>query len=326
MEVNGEMRAIRSKRLTTGTISSTGIDVTICHCRKCMRDLQPDRFYAATDKFLDSSGYLSVCKDCVDDLYKRFYEIEHNIDRTILKLCRILDISYDESAIQALHTHIATVEAKGKEMASIFGNYKTKLYSGKVGKSANPDLTFKEPEIEIQQKLMEDYIDDQEYYEEKWGKSQDLTSEDYRFLETEFNRWTPTKIISYSDDVMIRIICHKQNDIRKARIIGATTDKLENQLLEFMKNSALTPVLQKAADAGKNKEAFGVWIGDIEEYEPAEWFDKQEKYRDMDNFQKDIDDMHRSTGNAISGSRDFNIEDMEDVSGGAITSDDSDDT
>jgi hypothetical protein len=80
-----------------------------------------------------------------------------------------------------------------------------------------------------------------------------------------------------------------------------------------MKNSALTPALQNAASSGKNAESFGVWIRDIEQLVPAEWYKDQSKYKDIDGLQDDITDIKRSIGNFITGSREFNTTDLEEI-------------
>lgn len=311
--------AIRSKRIIKTILSKTGIEVDSCHCRKCRLDKPPKEFFTATDIFLDTSGYMSVCKTCVDDLYNRIYENEHSIDRTILKMCRIFNVVYGESAIQALHSHIKTVEEKGGQVTGVFGIYKTKLMSTQKMRMGNRDLdidlTFVEPSHEVVAAIKDSGLDDQEYFEESWGKG--LNEEEYRFLETEFAKWKrTTKCDTQGEEILVRELCHKQNEIRKSRVEGRSVDGLVKSLQEIMKNSALTPALQNVASGGKSAEAFGVWIKDIEQLSPAEWFAEQEKYRDMDGMSQDMNDIRRSIGNFITGSRDFNTTDLEEISEG----------
>jgi hypothetical protein len=308
--------AIRSKRIIKTTVSKTGITVDSCHCRKCRLDKPPKDFYAATDVFLDTNGFFSVCKDCCDDLYNRIYENEHSVDRTILKMCRILNVCYGETAMQALHSHIRTVEEKGGQPNGIFGIYKTKLMSTQKMRMGNRDLdidlTFVEPAHEVIEAIRDAGLDDQEYFEESWGKG--LNEEEYQFLETEFAKWKrTTKCDTQGEEILVRELCHKQNEIRKSRVEGRSVDGLVKSLQEIMKNSALTPALQSVASAGKSAETFGVWNKEIEQLTPSEWFDQQEKYRDMDGLAQDMEDIKRSIGNFITGSRDFNTTDLEEI-------------
>ena len=40
------------------------------YCRVCQRVKNPQKFFSATDKTLDSNNLMSICKDCCDSLYK----------------------------------------------------------------------------------------------------------------------------------------------------------------------------------------------------------------------------------------------------------------
>jgi len=136
----------------------------------------------------------------------------------------------------------------------------------------------------------------------------------YEYLEQEFAKWKKTtKCDTQGEEILVRELCHKQNEIRKARALDKSVDSLVKSLQEIMKNSALTPALQNAASAGKSAEAFGVWIKDIETMSPAEWWEDQEKYEDMDDMQQDIKDIKSSIGTFITGSRDYNTTDLEEI-------------
>jgi len=85
-----------------------------------------------------------------------------------------------------------------------------------------------------------------------------------------------------------------------------------------MKNSALTPATQNIANSGRNADTFGNWIKDIENLSPAEWYEDQLKFRDMDGLEEDRENIKRSIGNFITGSRDFNTTDLEDINEGDL--------
>lgn len=311
---------VQSRRKTNGVVSTTGITVETCHCRRCREDKKPNEFYTATDVYIDTNGFMSVCKDCIQDIYLLFLETSPSMEHAILRLCRLLNVKYDERAIQAMYSHIEKLEDRGVEDPSnVFGLYKNKLVAvqktsvdDKVNNSS--DLTFVEPTREILNNLPSEEVDNIEYYEDAWGKGDFLTLEDYQFLEQEFAKWKrTTKCDSQSEEVLVREICHKQNEIRKARIEGKTVDGLVKSLQEIMKNSALTPALQNAASSGKSIDTFGNWIKEIEQLTPAEWFKDQKKYKDMDGIEEDRKDIRRSIQNFVTGSRDFSTLDLEEI-------------
>ena len=292
------------------------------YCRKCQKMKSPAQFFKATDSFLDSNGYMSICKQCCDEIYEKFFIIEQSMDKAILRMCRLLNVCFNERALESAKKQIETHIEKGMKNPSVFGNYKSKLLvvtNNKIGeKNTSEGFTFIEPSREIVDNLEAPQIMDQEYYENIWGKSQGLNQDDYEFLDYEYGRWVgPIGNVTHGEEVLIRDICHLQNQIRKERILG--NDSKVNGLIEarqkIMKDGALTPLLQNAANSGKNADCFGVWLRDIEQIRPAEYYEDQEKYKDMDGIEADKQDILRSCKNFITNSRDFNTTELESIGG-----------
>ena len=146
--------ALKSKRLVE-PLSKTGIFVEQVYCRKCMRNLTPINFYQATDRYLDSNGYMSICKDCINSMLDKMIESEGTLERGLLKLCRSINVKYDERAIQAFQKGLKTREEHGTEVNGLFGYYKAKLSSvgPRIGSGAEAvtdlDLTFYEPDNDL---------------------------------------------------------------------------------------------------------------------------------------------------------------------------------
>jgi hypothetical protein len=80
-----------------------------------------------------------------------------------------------------------------------------------------------------------------------------------------------------------------------------------------MKETALTPAQQ--GGSSKSIDTFGNWIKDVETMTPAEWYKEQEKYRDMDGIEEDLEDIKRSIKNFITDSRDFTSTELEGLTG-----------
>ena len=289
------------------------------YCRKCMKMKLGLHFYKATDIFLDSSGYMSICKDCCQDIYDSFFISEKSVEKTLLRMCRLLNVQYNEKSIESAKQHIKTRADSGTTISNIFGIYKSKLIAiqrAQIGKKdVDEDMTFVEPSSDVIEAIPIDSTPDLAYYENAWGKGKDLGIEDYEYLESEFDKWQKTtQCDTQGEEVLVRLICHQQNKIRKARINGKSVDNLVKSLQEIMKNSALTPALQNAASSGKNYETFGKWVKDIEQKTPAEWWEDQEKFHDVDGMTEDKDDIIRSIKNFITNSRDFGTSELEGVS------------
>ena len=73
------------------------------------------------------------------------------------------------------------------------------------------------------------------------------------------------------------------------------------ELQDLLKTSGLTPSQANAASAGNSADAFGVWIKDIEQLSPAEWWKDQEKFKDMDGIEEDRNSITESTRKFILG-------------------------
>ncbi|HSH51936.1 MAG TPA: hypothetical protein VK982_09470 [Bacteroidales bacterium] len=73
-----------------------------------------------------------------------------------------------------------------------------------------------------------------------------------------------------------------------------------------MKTASVDPAKANAISSGQSVDRFGVWIKDIEQYRPAEWWEQQEKYVDMDGFKLYIKDyIVRPIKNFFTGTKDF---------------------
>lgn len=233
-------------------------------------------------------------------------------------MCRLLNVQYNEKAIESAKQHIKTRADSGTTISNVFGIYKSKLIAiqrTQIGKKdVDEDLTFVEPSSNVVEAFPIDSTPDLDYYESVWGKGVDLDIEGYEYLESEFAKWQKTtQCDTQGEEVLVRLICHQQNKIRKAQEKGKSVDNLVKSLQEIMKNSALTPALQNAASSGKNYETFGKWVKDIEQKTPAEWWEDQEKFHDVDGMTEDKNDIIRSIKNFITNSRDFGSSELEGV-------------
>jgi RNase P subunit RPR2 len=283
----GKSKQIERKEV----VSITGLKVRETWCRKCMKMMPTSKFYSCTTPELDSNGFMSICKDCVNSMYLRYYETEKNIDKTILRLCRLLNVKFDPDAIESVKSQINTYAEKGSEFGNVFGVYKAKLHvnqSSEFSKREAEDLSFVEPVrsgfVSSPEDEGEDNIEISKL-KDFWGDL-GFTQEEYLYLKKELkNLKDYHKIENYAEVVLAKEVCFKLLDIRNSRIEGKSTDKLVKDLQELMKNLAISPNMANVANQGKNLDVFGNWVKDIEQFEPAEWWDqKREKYVDVNGW------------------------------------------
>jgi hypothetical protein len=264
--------------------------VEACYCRKCCKTKPVGEFYLATDKLLDTNGYLSICKECVSDIYVGFYNSEHSLDRAIYRVCQALNIIYIEEAVGAVRTQLGNQE-RLEDDKKIFGIYKTKIVAAMKGvgiatmqKTAVMDFTF-QPDASIPEYSQEEHnFEGSEGVMERWGDQ--YSADDYRFLEQEFANFKHThKADTYAEVVLLKEVCYKLLDIKKKRELGTSTSAPTKELQELMKSLAISPNATNQASGGKSLECFGKWIEEIENFKPAEYFADKDIYKDVDNIE-----------------------------------------
>ena len=94
------------------------------YCRKCMQTLPVKEFYEAVDGgYIDSNGYMSVCKNCINSIFDAEYENTKSMEKSVHKLCKALNIKYSKDAVDATKAHIKTNLEKGRNVNVIFSIY-----------------------------------------------------------------------------------------------------------------------------------------------------------------------------------------------------------
>jgi hypothetical protein len=313
---NGEepKKRAKSKQIVRKeVVSKTGVLVKENYCRKCMKTLPIKEFMQATDP-LDTNGFMSVCKSCINDLYLRIYENEKGVDKTILRLCRMLNVKYSTDAIDAVKAQINTCAEKGQEFSNVFGVYKAKLVATQkteIGKREIEDMTFHEPiKLMSGESIPEEESDtDIKQLQRFWGTN--FSKDDFQYLEEQFSEWSKShRIDTQTEKTLLKFICLKELEIRRAITEGSSTSSLVKEFQDLIKTSGLAPNSATVSSAGKSQENWGNFVKMIEEQEPCEVFKDRELFKDFDNINKYfLRFILRPMKNFVVGSREFNIGD-----------------
>lgn len=298
----------------TGLVARNGVILNKCYCRKCCAQKSPELFFTAVDLYLDTSGKMSVCKDCCNDIYEKMFAVERNVPRALYRTCKALNIKYDADAVQLTEDKIRSLMENGDKPTNIFSIYKSKV-SGSMdkrikGETITWDLTFSEPDANV---VIPDPIPDNvpDAFELKqfWGDNYGY--DDYVFLEKELYEWKKThKSDTKAEELLLVEICHKSLEIRKAREIGKPTAGMVKELQDLMKTANVDPAKTSLANSGKSMDTFSSYIKTIEENEPVDTFKDDKLFKDYDNinwyFKKFL---LRPLSNFLGISRLFNLED-----------------
>ena len=270
---------------------------------KCKKNngVLPDKdFYSTANEDFFHNGKLPICKNCLKKyVYKDNKEIDLDKFKNILQ---IFDIPFYEKEWDISVS--CKNETIGSYMKNVYLNYKDKHW--KDGDVADKKLIYDESDI--------GRLSERELLN-KWGSG--FTLDELQWLENNYYNWTTnTDCKKFNIQKLVKLICIKELDIRIARQNGKPTDKLEKSLLELMNNSNLTPKTMSAMNETDSAKRYGMWLSDIEQEEPAEFFKNKSIYEDFDGI-KDYFDRFvlRPLRNLLCNTREFdhefNVEDGE---------------
>jgi hypothetical protein len=306
---------IRSRQKKAEIITTkTGEKITKCYCRKCMQEKNIKNFYNAVDTFLDSNGKFSICRQCISDIYDGIYAVEKSVEKTIYRMCRMLNVYYAEEAIEMVRKHGNSFADKGYEAPVFFGLYLSKLAT--IGKTNGiTEFTFVE-NVNISSCESDDEIfeedDDLERIRNFWGRNFD--ADDLQRLEFKYAEWSDSHTIgSQNERMLLKLICLKELTLEKAMLGGTnSTGKLEKEYQDLLKTAALAPIQTTESSSGKGHETWGSFVKMIEETEPAEFYKDKKLFSDVDNIDSYLQKfLIRPLKNFVLGARDFNINDDE---------------
>jgi hypothetical protein len=166
------------------------------------------------------------------------------------------------------------------------------------------DLKFvpkkEEDEVEdvLQEKIPEEYIFE-------WGNGFNL--DDYKFLNKKIEVWKEKhEIVKESEDVLLHKIVILELKIRKKESTGDDTSDDLKLLQNLMKTANFVEKKSVNAQSSGGKFLIGLAAEDMEKYEPAEWYEDQKKFKDIEGIDEYLKTyVTRPLKNFITGSRDF---------------------
>ena len=308
------MARLRSKRI----ITNTGLEVTEAYCRKCRRTLPAGTFYSATDKFIDSNGLMSICSECVDEIYRNILSVTNSIELSIHKVCKMLNVIYLPAAVEAAKRDEETRLSQGKSPSRLFGRYKSKIGNLlRTGKSDGiaVDLTYQDDESV--QKIEYTVItpDDTPDYDDLrkfWGTD---SREDIVFLEREMAKYRMGYVLDTpAQETLVKELCYLILQIDKDRRQDKSVEAKLKSLSSLMNSMGISPNMETASNAGKS-ESLGVRIKELEETSPAEWYQDKSIYKDVDGIESYIEKFITSPIRAfMTGNKEFDISEDSDSS------------
>lgn len=282
------------------------------YCRKCGQTKHHKNFKTSFDLWMDSNGMMSVCNDCICQVYDGFLASEKDQNKATLRLCRTFNWLYREETISKTNEQLADKRRVGHYALLYHGNLATwgsLAANHRESSGTKLDLKFVEPTSFN----MSNPVDPNEVSQDVvdfWGEG--YTSDNYRSFERTLAQFRKTHQIDTRTDLgLLKLIVLKEYQIDKTRIEGKDTTSLEKSYAELIKTAGLNRISD--ANSGKNMEAFSLFIKQIEEKSPAELYKDRKKFADYDGIDLYLHNyVRKPLKNFMGLSRDFTVDDGSD--------------
>lgn len=275
----------------------------ICTC--CGKEKREMDFYMSNSQIHRATNRLSLCKDCLGDMYDKYYAKYKDIKLAIYYMCRCSFICFNISCFNAMSQELKN-DNKDREPWRL---YMTKLNSLGKKNGAGNDFDYSDSieKLENNKNVIEDNDLDVESVI-RWGN---LPKQDLEFLDYNYTQWvTRHKCETRAEEILFGEICQTQLDIKKTRETGGDTTKKVESLQKLMGSANIRPLDQNALNVNENLMMWGTTVQTIEKDEPCEVFEdyRKKEYEDYMGYKGYFYNwVLRPLKNLLSGSKDFNV-------------------
>lgn len=265
-------------------------------CSRCGRKYSRRKGYFPVSYAIlyKGTGYVPVCKDCIDTMYNTYLAQCNNAKDAVRQMCRKLDLYWSESVYDVVERKSTT--------RTMMTQYITKINSVSYAGKSYDDTLSEEGTLWNFNQVADDVSDYEDSDIQKnelletpeeiitfWGSG--YSDEMYRELEQRRQYWMSKfpegTELDVGTEALIRQICSLELDINRDRIAGKSVDKSVNALNNLLGSANLKPTQQKAdGDSAQENTPFGVWIRRWETQRPVP--DPDPELEDVDGIIKYI--------------------------------------
>lgn len=250
-----------------------------CNCTKCDRPFSSRNFYKSVG-IHSKNGYLTICKECLNENYNRFVKEYRNSKKAVQRICMVYDIYYKDAIYDMCDDGENNVSIAKYIQKTNMIHYKGKTFEDSLkegfyftGDTNGISLGLSENsgEPEVDPKLIE-----------KWGSG--FSYYDYQILEEHYKKLTRNnKNNSDNQDIFINSLCHlymlMMKSLKENDLDGYA--KANEQYSKTFTKAGLKTVQE--VDIGSD-DCWGEWVRRIEDYTPAEYYKNKSLFSDFDNI------------------------------------------
>ena len=265
-------------------------DFYCCRCQKRYKRQKANFPASQSTLYKGNGGYLTICNNCVDELFEHYKAALGNEADAIKRICLKFDI-YWNSEIYAMLNKASTSQSRVRAYISKTNLYK---YIGKTfddtldeefeAESNEPDETVKNVEPVYDDDENQIIVD--ESIVQYWGTG--FTPEMYIELENRRNYWLaqypPGTTLNPGVEGILRQICNLEISINKDRAAGKPIEKSVNALNTLFGSMNIKPSQKKETE--ENYVPFGVEIARFEDGDPIP--EPDEDFKDVDGIHHSI--------------------------------------
>ncbi len=254
------------------------------------------------------TGYLTICKECVNNLYEAYLSQCNDSKKALRQVCRKLDLYWSDKIYEAVEQKSVAKTA----MTAYVARLSTIAYSGKSYDDTlkqegrlwdfdrydsgilpymvpdTPPANSKSADKSADEPVPDIVIPDE--VSAFWGPG--YTPEMYNMLEQRRTFWMsrfPEGIeLDIGTEALIRQICSLELDINRDRAAGRPVDKSVTALNTLLGSASLKPAQRKNEDIDTELSSvpLGVWLYRYENKRPLPEID--ESLRDTNHLKKYI--------------------------------------
>lgn len=274
-------------------------DFRCSKCGKIFHSQKVNFFRAQSPLFGSNNGYLTVCRNCVEDLFEQYYKELGDLVEAMRRLCMKFDVYWSRDLFDMATNRVSTNSfvlaylSKANTLKFLGKTYDDTIREEATEKSAAEKIAYEFPHDKIivnneDKDERESAVPDP--IREFWGDGLDASF--YLELERRFKYWCGDKKreeMDISECAVIRQICMLEVTISRDTAAGKSIDKSINALNTLLGSANLKPVQKQqseGSDANMEATPFGMWIRKIENTRPIPEVDPE--LEDVDGVVKYI--------------------------------------
>jgi len=262
--------------------------IICCRCKK--EYASTTQFYKTNSILYGTSGYLPVCKECLGDIFYRYFKKYNNSKKAIKRMCMAFDLYYDDSIFDT---------CADDDISVIVGNYIKRInlvqYKGKTFDSTlEGDFFFHNKRKEISQTefitlpvrkeepKQEDKKEISSRDINKWGDG--FEPEDYENLNSHYKYLkSANPNCDSNQEIFIIELC--QIYMLKARALKSGNVDDFKKLSETYRKTFEKAGLKTEQDVSNDADScWGQLVKDVSQYTVEEYYRDQQLYKDMDGL------------------------------------------